>query len=101
MASAAARTVQIIKTPGVRGGRARVEGLRICVVDVVQAHKAGRTPEQIRSDYADLNLAQIHAALSSSYANLEEIEAELAEDEGWEEEHERRRAEYVARERPA
>ena len=55
------------------------------------------TPEQIRARYPDLNLAQIHAALPYYYANLEEIEAELAEDQGWEEDHERRRAEHVAR----
>ena len=100
MASASARTVQIVRAPDVRGGRARIDGSRICVVDVVQAHKSGRSPEEIRVIYQDLNLAQIHAALSYYYANLEEIEAELAEDRGWEEEHERRRVEYIARHTP-
>ncbi len=59
MAMAAAGTVQIAKTPGVRGERARIEGSRSCVVDVVQAHKTGGTPERIRDVYPDLNLAQI------------------------------------------
>ncbi len=88
---------QIVRTPGVRGGKARIEGSRICVLDVVYLHKAGRTPEQIQVEYPDLNLAQIHAALSYYYANTGEIEAELERDRDWEEGFEARKAEYLAR----
>ena len=88
---------QIVKTPGVRGGKARIEGTRLCVVDVVYRHKAGLTPEQIRSEYPDLNLAQIHAALAYYYANTGEIEAEIQRDREWEEGFEARKAEYLAR----
>ncbi len=42
------KTIQIVKTPGVRGGKARIEGSRICVLDVVYAHKAGLTPEEVQ-----------------------------------------------------
>ena len=93
----AAKTVQIVKTPGVRGGKARIEGSRICVLDVVYAHKDALTPEQIRVEYPDLNLAQIHAALSYYYANSEEIEAEIRRDQEWEEGFERRKAEAIAK----
>jgi hypothetical protein len=48
-------------------------------------------------EYPDLSLAQVHAALTYYYDHVDEIEAEFAEDEGWEEEHERRKAEYLAR----
>lgn len=93
----ATKTVQIVKTPGVRGGKARIEGSRICVLDVVYTHKAGRTPEQIQVEYPDLNLAQIHAALSYYYANSEEIEAEIRRGQEWEEGFERRKAEAIAK----
>jgi uncharacterized protein (DUF433 family) len=91
----AVKTVQIVKTPGVRGGKARIEGGRICVMDVVYLHRAGRTPEQIQAEYPDLNLAQIHAALSYYYANTEEIEAEIQRDREWEEGFEERKAEAI------
>lgn len=91
----AARTVQIVKTPGVRGGKARIEGSRICVLDVAYLHKAGLTPEQIQVEYPDLNLAQIHAALSYFYANTEETEAEIQKDREWEGGFESRKAEHL------
>ena len=87
-----AKTIQIVKTPRVRGGKARIEGSRICVVDVVYAHKAGLTPEQIQAEYPDLNLAQIHAALSYYYANSVEVEADIQRDREWEEGFEERKA---------
>ena len=62
--TSAVKTVQIVKTPGVRGGKARIEGTRVCVLDVAYEHRSGLTPEQIQVQYPDLNLAQIHAALS-------------------------------------
>jgi uncharacterized protein (DUF433 family) len=94
----AARIVypQIVKTPGVRGGKARIEGTRSCVLDVAFFHKAGLTPEQIQGHYADLNLAQIHAALAYYYANTGEIEAELAAEEQAAEDFEREKAEALA-----
>lgn len=32
----------IVKTPGVRGGKARIDGTRICVVDVAIAYQQGQ-----------------------------------------------------------
>ena len=93
----AAKTIQVVKAPGVRGGKARIEGSRICVLDVVYLHKAGLTPEQIQVEYPDLNLAEIHAALSYYYANTEEIEAEIQKDKEWEAGFEARKAEYLTR----
>lgn len=97
MATATMKSVQIVKTPGVRGGKARIEGSRICVLDVVYLHKAGRTSERIQVEYPDLNLAQIHAALSYFYANPEEIEAEFQRDREWEGGFEQRKAENLAK----
>ena len=39
------------------------------------------TPEEIASEYPHLILAQAHAALTYYYANREEIEADIVEEE--------------------
>ena len=87
----------ITKHPDICAGKASIDKTRIRVNNVVWLHKEGYSPAQILVEYPDLNLAQIHAALAYYYDHPEEIEAELAEDKGWEEDHERRRAEYLAR----
>jgi uncharacterized protein (DUF433 family) len=93
----AAKTVysHVTKQPGVRGGRACIDETRIAVVDIVAMLKMGKSAEEMLVAYPSLNLAQVHAALSYYYENRNEIDAELAEDDGWEEEHERRKAEYL------
>lgn len=95
----AAKTVysHITKQPGVRGGKACIDSTRIAVVDVVAVLKTGKPVEQILVAYPDLSLAQTHAALAYYYDHQKEVEAELAEDDDAEQEHERRRAEHVAR----
>ena len=95
--STSAKTVysHVTKQHGVRGGRACIDDTRIAVVDIVAMLKQDKSAEQILLAYPSLNLAQIHAAISYYYDNQKEIEAELAEDDGWEEEHERRKAEYL------
>lgn len=98
----AAKTVyaHITKEPGVCGGNASLDNTRVRVNNVVWLHQRGNSPEQILTHYPDLTLAQVHAALVYYYDHLEEIEAELAEDEGWEEEHERYKAEALSRRSP-
>jgi len=93
----ATRIAQIVSTPGVRGGKARVEGTRICVLDVVYFHKASKTPEEICGAYPELTLAQVYSALSYYYDHTDEIEASMARDVAWEEGAERRWQELVAR----
>ncbi len=66
----------VVKTEGVRGGKACIDNTRIAVADVVYSMKEGMSPEQIaEEDYPDLSLAQVHAALAYYYDNREEIEA--------------------------
>lgn len=90
----------ITKQPGVRGGKACIDDTRIAVVDVVALLKQGLGDQDIIDRYRSLNLAQVHAAISYYYENREELEADLAEDDGGEAEHERRRAEYLSRRAP-
>jgi uncharacterized protein (DUF433 family) len=87
----------ITKQPGVRGGKACIDDTRISVVDVVALLKQGLDDQEIVKRYPSLNLAQVHAAISYYYENREELEANLAEDDTAEAEHERLKAEYLSR----
>jgi len=87
----------IVKEPDYCSGKAAIGATRVRVNNVVFLHKEGKTIDEIQEQYPDLTHAQIHAALAYYYDHKDEIEAELAEDEGWDEEHERRRADYLAR----
>ena len=100
MATAAKITyAHIVKEPGYCDGKAAIDNTRVRVNNVVFLHKEGKTPQEIIIEYPDLSLAQIHAALTYYYDRKEEIEAELAADEGWEERFERRKSEALARRR--
>jgi len=100
MATAAAANVysHITKTQGVCGGKACIGGTRIRVMDIVGLHRRGIKPEEMLDLYSSrlLTLAEVYAALSYYYDNPDEIEASFAEDERWEDEHERAKAEYLA-----
>jgi len=87
----------IVKEPDYCSGKAAIGATRVRVNNVVFLHKEGKTIDEIREQYADLTHAQVYAALAYYHDHKDEIEAELAEDEGWDEEHERRRADYLAR----
>ena len=87
----------VTKRAGVRGGKACIDETRVSVADVVALLKQGLGDRQIIERYPSLNLAQVHAAISYYYENPEELEADLAEDDGAEGEHERRKAEYLSR----
>jgi len=79
-------TEHIVKTPGTCGGRARIVGHRIRVMDVVVWHRHwGHTPEQIVESFPGITLADVHAALAYYYDHLEEIEADFEEDRKWDE----------------
>jgi len=91
----------ITKDPKVCGGKACVDNTRIRVMDIVELQREGKRPEDMLHVFAvPLTLAQVHAALAYYYDHREEIEASFAEDDRWEEEHERAKAEHQAR-RPA
>jgi uncharacterized protein (DUF433 family) len=82
-AKASVRYPHVTKTEDVCGGKARIEGTRIRVNNVVFLHKEGKDDAGIREAYPELTPAQIHAALAYYYDNREEIERELAEDKSW------------------
>ncbi len=70
----------IVITPGVRGGKPRIDGRRITVSDIAIMHlKMGYSVDEIASEY-DLTLADIHAALAYYFDHRDEIEREIQEE---------------------
>jgi uncharacterized protein (DUF433 family) len=81
-------------TPGVCGGRPRIAGHRIRVMDIVVLHEQlGQTPDEIVSTYPSLTLADVHAALAYYFDHQQEIQEDIAED--------RRLADEMARSTPS
>jgi uncharacterized protein (DUF433 family) len=68
----------VVRTPGVLGGKPRINNTRIAVRTIAIYYKQGASPEEIAEQYEQLNLAQIYAALAFYHANKEEIEADIA-----------------------
>jgi uncharacterized protein (DUF433 family) len=89
----------IRKVEGMCGGRPCIDGTRVRVLDIVFLQKEGYNPEQMLEQYPDLNLAQVHAALTYYHDNPEEIDAYIAEDEASDEKYERDRAEFLSKRR--
>ena len=72
----------IEKKLGVCGGKACVASTRIRVQDVYVWHELrGRSPDEIVSEFPQLTLADIHAALAYYWDNLREIRDEMEQAE--------------------
>lgn len=69
-------------TPGVLGGKPRIAGHRIRVMDIVVWHeKRGYSPDEIVTMFPGITLADVHAALTYYFDHCEEIEEEFRQDE--------------------
>ena len=67
--------VRIVCTPGICGGRPRIDGHRITVEDVAIWHeRMGMSPDEIVSGHPSISLADVHAALAYYYDNRERID---------------------------
>lgn len=71
----------LVETPGVCGGRLRINGTRITVQRVATLYKQGLCAEDIEQTYEHLSLAQVFAALAYYHANRTEVDAALAEED--------------------
>jgi uncharacterized protein (DUF433 family) len=70
----------IVRTPGVCGGRPRIDGHRITVEQIAVWHEQmGMTPIEIAATYPTITLAQVHAALAYYYDHKQEIDADIEE----------------------
>ena len=74
--------LHIVKTPGVMGGRARIQGTRISVTNVVTSCRVeGWSPEEYQANFDWVSLADIYASFAYYYDHREELEAQLVEDD--------------------
>ena len=89
----------IVKTPGVRAGKARIDGTRICVVDVAIAYQQGHKPEEIQTLFSSRPLTppEVLSALAYHYEHPEELEEYLERGERLMAETEAVKAEYLRR----
>jgi uncharacterized protein (DUF433 family) len=69
----------IVKTPGVCGGEARVDGTRLPVWTLVAQLQSGATIDELLEGYAHIPLsrAQVHAVLAYYYDHQPEIDAAI------------------------
>ena len=68
----------ITTTPGVVGGRPRIDGTRVTVQAIAMSYKSGTSPEEIAFQYGYLSAAQVYAALAYYHANREEMDSAIA-----------------------
>lgn len=89
----------IVETPGVRGGRPRIEGARITVMDIVSLERQGLSPEEMRTYFSSrpLTLAEVYSALGYYHDHKAETDACFESDDQWAEGREQRRAEHSRR----
>jgi len=72
----------IEKTPGVVGGRARIVGHRVRVMDVVVWHEMrGYCADEIVAMFPGVTLADVYAALAYYFDHREEIAADFRRDQ--------------------
>ena len=77
MASGVQLDAMFVRTPDVCGGRLRVDGTRVTVLQIAALYKRGESAEEIAQNFPQLNLSQVYAALAYYHANRAEIDQEL------------------------
>lgn len=73
------RTIQIVSTPDILGGKPRLEGRRISVEHIIRHYlREGMSLEDMQTAFG-LSPAEIHAALSYYYQHQQDIELSIEE----------------------
>ena len=65
---------------GICSGRPRVSGTRLRVSRIVLLSEQGRSPDEIITDYPQLSLADVYAALAFYHDNREAIDEQIRDD---------------------
>lgn len=80
-------STHIVKTPDVCGGKARINGHRVRVMDIVVWHEMRNySAEEITAMFPGISLADVYSALTYYFDNKEEIDADFAQDGALEQE---------------
>jgi uncharacterized protein (DUF433 family) len=75
-------TQHIVMTPGTCGGKPRIAGTRIRVMDVVIYHeRLGEPVSAILTAFPHISAADVHAALAFYHDNRELIDSQIAASE--------------------
>lgn len=70
--------------PGVCGGKPRIAGTRIRVQDIYVWHELqGQSADEIVSNFPQLTLADVHAALSYYFDHRDEIQQQMKADDAF------------------
>jgi uncharacterized protein (DUF433 family) len=71
-------------TPGVCGGKPRIAGHRITVQNIAIWHeRMGLSADEIVADHPGISLADVYAALTYYWANREEIDRAISDDDAF------------------
>ena len=74
---------RIVRTPGVCGGKPRIDGHRITVQNIaIWYDRLGLSADEIASEY-DLELADIYAALAYYFAHQSEVDVTIEQGEAF------------------
>src|SRR5438552_16666966 len=72
---------RIVKTPGTLGGKARIAGHRVRVLDVVIWYEhQGMTSDEIVSQIPSITLSDVHSALAYYFDHVQEIQEDIRAD---------------------
>ncbi len=71
----------IVRTSGIKGATPHIAGTGITVRTLVRCYKLGMSLEEIATEYPQLGLAQVYAALAYYHAHRDEMEADMAAEE--------------------
>jgi uncharacterized protein (DUF433 family) len=72
----------LVRTPGICGGRLRIDGTRMTVNQIATMHNQGFSAEQIVQQYPQRTLSEIYTVLAWYHANKDEFDKELAAEAG-------------------
>jgi uncharacterized protein (DUF433 family) len=71
----------IVRSPDIRENRPRIAGTGVTVRRIVSWYKLGLSAEDIASRVGHLSIGQVFAALAYYFANPDEIDADLADED--------------------
>jgi len=83
----------ITRSPEIRGGRPRIAGTGVTVSRVVAWYQLGLNPEEIAEQFGHVSIAQIYTAHTYYHLNRDEIDSDLASENAFAHELERKQRE--------
>ena len=70
----------LVRTPGICGGRLRIDGTRMTVNQIITLYKQGLTAQQIIEQYPQRALREIYTVLAWYHDHQAEFDEELAQE---------------------